>query len=263
MKTNLEYHSDTTRISKSGLDLINKSPAHYYQRYLSGQHEEKSSKALEIGSAVHMAVLEPELFAETYAIYPELDRRTKAGKEAFEAFIEQNANKAFLSASDFQQCLALAESVKSHEKAAKLLESGKAEQTITWDDLETGAPCKARPDFVTERMGSTFIVDLKTTEDASPRAFSRSAYKYRYHVQAAFYLDGYEQAHGVTPEAFIFVAVEKTPPYLVACYVYGPEELNLARATYRANLATYLECLNSQSWPGYPALIHPLELPNY
>ena len=263
MESNLEYHTDTTRISKSGLDLINKSPAHYYQRYLSGQHEEKSSKALEIGSAVHMAVLEPELFAETYAIYPELDRRTKAGKEAFEAFITENTNKAFLSASDFQQCLALAESVKSHEKASKLLESGKAEQTITWDDLETGAPCKARPDFVTERMGSTFIVDLKTTEDASPRAFSRSAYKYRYHVQAAFYLDGYEQAHGVTPEAFIFVAVEKTPPYLVACYVYGPEELNLARATYRANLETYLECLNSQSWPGYPALIHPLELPNY
>ena len=62
MKSNLEYHLDTTRISKSGLDLIQKSPAHYYYRYLSGQHEERSSKALEIGSAVHAAVLEPELF---------------------------------------------------------------------------------------------------------------------------------------------------------------------------------------------------------
>ena len=144
-----------------------------------------------------------------------------------------------------------------------MLEEGIAEKTIIWDDLATGAPCKARPDFVTQRMGSTFIVDLKTTEDASPRGFSRSAYKYRYHVQAAFYLDGYEQAHGVTPEAFIFIAVEKNPPYLVACYIYGPEDLSLARETYRANLATYLECRNSNSWPGYPEIINPLELPNY
>jgi len=210
-----------------------------------------------------MAVLEYELFKQTYSVLPELDRRTKAGKEAFEAFLEQNANKAFLSASDYKQCLDLAASVLRHSKASKLFDTGKAEQTITWDDETNGAPCKARPDFVTERMGSTFIVDLKTTEDASPRAFSRSAYKYRYHVQAAFYLDGYAQATGITPEAFIFVAVEKTPPYLVACYVYGPEELNLARATYKQNLETYLECLNSNSWPGYAEIINPLELPNF
>jgi exodeoxyribonuclease VIII len=104
------------------------------------------------------------------------------------------------------------------------------------------------------------VADLKTTEDASPAAFARSVATYRYHVQAAFYLDGL-RACDAQIDAFAFVAVEKTPPYLVA--VYSADEICLARGReeYRADLLTFAECLRTDCWPGYPPFVQPLSLP--
>lgn len=261
--SNHDYHKDTSHISKSGLDLIEKSPAHYFYKYLSGEYQEKSSKALEIGSAVHCAVLEPERFALQYCAFPDVDRRTKEGKETLAAFYLEHPDKIYLSSDDFAQCLKVAEAVKANPLAAKLLAQGEAESTISWQDPQTGVNCKARPDFVTYVNGSRYIVDLKTTEDASKHGFSRSAFKYRYHVQAAFYCDGWKQAKGEEVEGFVFIAVEKSAPYLVSLYLYEEQELNYGRACYVSNLLTYANCLESQTWPGYSEKVEALALPEY
>ena len=77
----------------------------------------------------------------------------------------------------------------------------------------TGLQCKCRPDWISADGG--ILVDLKTTEDASPREFQRSIAKWRYHVQAGWYMAGIEAAYGTRPSGFIFIAVEKKPPFAV------------------------------------------------
>ena len=87
--TNEAYHGDTTRISKSGLDLIAKSPAHYWSRYLDPNREKKEpTAAMLLGTAVHFAILEPEEFGRRYQVLPEINKRSNAGKAEFEALME-------------------------------------------------------------------------------------------------------------------------------------------------------------------------------
>jgi hypothetical protein len=89
---------------------------------------------------------------------------------------------------------------------------GKAEQSYFWTDVETREECKCRPDW--HSADGKIIVDVKTTEDASPGKFLRSSVLgWRYHVQAAFYMQGLP-----TAEVFLFVVVEKKPPFAVAVY---------------------------------------------
>lgn len=258
----MEYHKNTEKISKSGLDLVHKSPLHYWERYLNPMHIEKKTPALILGSAVHCAVLEPSEFGKRYAVAPEVDRRTKEGKEIYANFEASIANLdasiqglEVISKADSIVCERIMEAVQSHSEAALLLHKLSAiEKILEWDD------CKAKPDGICESLH--LIVDLKTTEDASPVAFGRSALKYRYDVQAAFYCDGYEAVYGHRPEGFIFIAVEKTPPYAVAVYVIEDADIEVGRQKYKADLERWRECRQLNEWKGFTGL-NTLKLPNY
>lgn len=63
---NAEYHSGPG-ISKSGLDLIHRSPLHY-NAVVTAANDRTPTPAQEIGAAVHMAILEPAEFAKTYCL---------------------------------------------------------------------------------------------------------------------------------------------------------------------------------------------------
>jgi len=251
----MEYHKDTTKISKSGLDLIHKSPLHYWEKYLNPMHIEKKTPGLILGSAVHCAVLEPYEFGKRYAIAPEVDRRTKEGKEIMANFEASIEGLEVISKADSVICERIMEAINRHEEAALLLSKITAvEKIIEVQDM------KCKPDGICEPLH--LLIDLKTTEDASPIAFGRSALKYRYDVQAAFYSDIYEAVYGHRPEGFIFIAVEKTPPYAVAVYVIEDGDIEVGRQKYKADLETWRECRQSNEWNGFKGL-NTLKLPNY
>jgi len=103
-------------------------------------------------------------------------------------------------------------------------------------------------------------VDLKTTEDASP-GFRKSIANFRYHVQAAWYLDGVERATGRRPEQFLFVCVEKRAPYACAVYAADAEMIEAGAKQTRMDLDKLAECKASNSWPGYSNQIETISLP--
>jgi exodeoxyribonuclease VIII len=256
---NREYHQDTSRISKSGLDLFSKSPKHYWAKYLDPNREpEQPTKALIQGNAVHVAILEPEKFQGEFAVMPAFNGRTNDGKEKKEIWLASNEGKTIIDMDTYELCMRLRDSVFAHPAAAALLKSGRAEETIRFTDPDTGAPCKCRPDWVTP---DGIIVDLKTTEDASAEGFGRSSVKYRYHVQSAFYTDGFTVDRNYAPEAFIFIAIEKTAPFQVAVYHADDATLQLGRDTYIPELHRYVACRNTNLWPGYGDEIQRLTLP--
>ena len=90
--TNREYHADPA-ISKSDLDQIHRSPMHWQYRKT---HPPEQTPALLVGSAVHKMILEPSGFADEFAVAPETDRRTKAGREAYQAFQESATGKTVI-----------------------------------------------------------------------------------------------------------------------------------------------------------------------
>jgi len=243
----MEYHKDTEKISKSGLDLISKSPLHYWEKYLNPLHIEKTTPALILGSAVHCAVLEPQEFGKRYAVAPQVDKRTKEGKEIYANFELSTEGLQIISKDDSIVCERIMEAVQHHEEASLLLSKiNKVEQVLEYNDM------KCKPDGICESLH--LIIDLKTTEDASPYAFGRSARKYRYDVQAAFYSDIYEKVYNHRPEGFIFIAVEKTPPFAVAVYVIEDSDIEIGREKYIEDLNVWRECKQSNEWNGYKGI---------
>jgi exodeoxyribonuclease VIII len=234
--TNTEYHSKTTYLSKSTLDLIHRSPAHY-KAFIEGE-KQKPTAAMIFGSLVHALVFEQH---HEYAIIPECDRRTKEGKAIYEAFLEESKGKEILVTwEQFNLAKQIYDSVKSHKAAAKLLSAdGKAEVPF-FGELE-GVKCRCKADFSNAR----FIVDLKTTASAAPEDFIKSVYNYRYHVQAALYMDLMQI------DRFFFIAVEKEAPFNVELYELDSESIEIGRQEYKKDIETYKHCIMSGVWPGY------------
>lgn len=243
--SNDDYHA-APGISKSGLDLISKCPALYKARYLDGIKTEPTP-AMILGSATHTITLEPEKFNEEFAVAPEINRRTKAGKAEWAQFQADNAGREIIKADDYETISRMADAVRNHGRAADILSYGQAESSLFYEDNITGELLKVRPDYLIEDL----VVDLKTTQDASPEGFAKSCFNFRYHVQAAYYLAVARAVTGVHLTNFVFIAVEKKEPYQVAVYYLDNGALELGAEQYRSDLMRYSDCRKAGEWPGY------------
>jgi len=256
-----EYHSGEG-VSRSDLRLILRSPAHYKAAKEAPQEE---TKAMLIGSAFHCLTLEPELFPRRYVVAPDgLDRRTKEGKEAWASFESEAAGKKVLKQEDYEAAEKMAQAIQEHPLGGRLVNGGEAEKSVFWE-TSTGngqVLCKCRPDYIKALRGSTVIVDLKSTEDARPEAFGKSSWNYGYHMQAAFYMDGLSATLGPVG-AFLFIVVEKHPPYAVAVYQASDQMIDAGRKQYMNALEVYAECTAKDVWPAYPQEIQELWLPGW
>jgi exodeoxyribonuclease VIII len=239
----IDVYHDGPGVSSSGLKEILRSPAHY-QAYLA---EKKDSKALRIGRLTHMAVLEPELFADTVVPEPKFDRRTTVGKAAAEAFAHASEGMTIVAPSEYDVAVAIRDAVHASPLAQQVIAKGQSEIAVYWNDQATGILCKARADYLRNDM----IIDLKTTEDARAYSFRRDLEKYRYHLSAAFYLDGFSQVLGTQVGAFAWIAAEKRAPYGIGYYAALPECIQLGRVEYRDALQTLAKCRATNKWPAY------------
>jgi PDDEXK-like domain of unknown function (DUF3799) len=200
-------------------------------------------------------VLEPDSIASRYLLVPKLDRRSKAGKGRY-AELEAEAAERGLTMVDeetWHRASKIRDAVYGHESAAAILCKGEPEQAVLWTNPETGELCKARADWVREN----FLTDLKTTADASPAAFARSIVNYRYDLQAAHYLEGFDSPR------FVWVAVELEYPHAVAVYCDNDEIRQRGIEERDPDLRLYAECRAKDHWPGYAQTVIPIELPHW
>jgi PDDEXK-like uncharacterized protein DUF3799 len=139
--------------------------------------------------------------------------------------------------------------------AAKYISGGVGELSMLWTytaptigGLEGySVNCKGRIDFAT---GAGVIVDLKTCRSAAPEKFQRDSWGFKYHTQAAFYVDGYKAATG-RELSCVVVAVEAKPPYVVQVRPLDQELIDAGREEYRRLLDHRNLCLTTGNWPGY------------
>lgn len=249
-----DYHKGPGT-SKSQLYQFAKSPAHYLASLTTPR---KETPAMRIGSIFHGMILEPERVK--IAVAPVCDKRTKDGKATWEAFCIENAGAEIVTADEGEMLNGMAASIKAHPAASALLAgAGTAEGSCFWFDERSGELCRCRPDFYREDLG--IVVDLKSTEDASPKEFARSIANYRYHMQSAFYQDGVEAATGDFIKGFVFVAVEKRPPYAVAVYQLDMQGVEAGRVEYKRLLLDLADCKAAKKFPGYSDRIETISMP--
>lgn len=260
-KLSAEEYFEIDAINKSGLDLLEKSPLHYWSAYRDPNREPRRvTPAMKLGTAIHCAVLEPSKFNERYIVEPEgLDRRTKEGKAKAEEL--RSSNREVISHDDFLTVSKISESVFKNDAASTLLSGGKSEFSLAWIDPETNVNCKARLDYIAEK--GKIIIDLKSAEDASPSGFSMACARYNLHRQAAWYLEGVERTLGLRPEIFVFVVFEKEPPFASAFYYASADMIRQGTEECRTLLKAYASCLARDEWPGYAEELREINLPKW
>lgn len=248
--SNEAYHGGPG-ISKSHLDVAAKSPAHYWAAYLDPNREPRqATPAMVLGTAIHAAILEPDLFAKQFVIAPDISRRSNAGKAEYDDWIKGNTGREVLTPEQWQVACGARDAVRGHHHASELLKRGQAELSFLGRDGVHDELVKCRTDWLSWDDG--LIVDVKSTEDASPAAFIRSVLTYRYHVQQAWYLDVIEQALGDVPLLrWVFLAVEKSPPYAVGLYTLPPAMVAAGRIQARADLARIVHNKLLGTWWDY------------
>jgi exodeoxyribonuclease VIII len=247
-------------VGSHDLMLMRRSPAHYREAKL---HPSPPTTAMRLGTAAHAWILTADRAADEVVVAPKVDRRTKAGKEAWAEFEARSGGRTIVSEDEADTLSKMAAAV-SHSPAAQrvLSAAGMRECSYAWQDPDTGIICRGRPDAKCANM----VVDLKTCADASPGEFAKSVFKYNYHMQGAFYLDGLSDNGHIDKDAlFVIVAVEKTAPYGVGVYVIDDDGINAGRIAYRRALQTYKDCVARNEWPGYEAAttIKPIETPRW
>ena len=237
---NADYHLHDS-ISNSGLSLVARSPAHYYHA-----PKPSSSRAMEIGTAFHAALLEPDRYAAEYVVVTGCDdRRVSAYKDAAKVYGGDRA----LTETEGASVSVMAESIRSNKAANSLLiQAGHAELSAFVRDPETGVLMRCRFDWLTDEG---VCIDLKKTQDCREHAFSRSLHNYRYHVQAAMYSHIYELLFGRPLQAFKLLAVEEQPPCANVLYDIDPLALQHGLALYRQALDSYANSLETNSWESY------------
>jgi len=246
------------KLNFSSLKEIDRSPAHFKYKL---EHKEPSTPAMAFGSLVHCLILEPQTLADRYIEAPKCDRRTKEGKAIYEAFLSTSNGKEVVSSDDMAQAQEIAKIVLSSAEVQKIISQGKAEQTL--EGIIDGVEMKGRLDFIAD----SFILDVKTCQDANPKsksfsAFSKSIHKFHYDAQAYIYQALVRQSTGKTLP-YIFLAIEKEAPYGFALYHLPAEYLEIGQKKVEKWLRSYKKCLADDFWPCYEKAIQKIEIPNF
>ena len=251
-------------LNASGLKQLRRSPAHYYGTALDPNRPPPAdpTPAMINGTLVHCALFEPDELASRYIVRPDgIDGRTKEGKAELAALGADGREVVTVAAMAAAQRQAAA--VRAMPDISALLADGYAEASAFWVDPETDVMCKCRPDWVAPAGDGVVIIDGKTCIDASADGFGRAIRNYGYHLQAAWYADGFTHATGLQVHGFVFAAVENAWPHAAAAYMLDDDVMDKSRAECRRLLRLYDKCRRANHWPGYPAGVQQINLPRW
>ena len=256
--TNQEYHAHKA-ISKSKLDAARKSGRHLYDMLYGPPRE--STAAFDLGTVLHASALPGEDPDSIAVRMPAgMKKTTKEGK----AFVAEHEGKIILSPSDAYLIDQMMASLAEHPFSQALVKgelAGQSEQSFFCTDDASGLELKCRPDFLLN--DGSLVLDLKTTQDASPKGFQRSIANYRYHVQASHYLDVIESATGKRPQAFLFIAVEKVRPFATAVYMADEAMIGVGKQHAREDLDNIAKWMAEDHFPGYSERVEEISLPKW
>lgn len=252
--TDEEYHADRTHLTSTMVRTFMESIPKYHGTYVTGElSKEEETDAIVLGSAVHCMVLYGwDKFKDTYAVSPECDRRTTAGKATYAAFLADSEGKIPLLSWQYAKCCKIADAIKAHPVADRMMHQweGQNELAVRWEDPIYGIQCKCKFDRL---INAGSVVDLKTSRRPYPQSYPYEVRDKRYHVQAAFYLMGRDQLIGESTEPYYHVVVDNEPPHEVVVYQFPTQAIEDGTKLIRVAMSELSDCIDTGKWESrYP-----------
>lgn len=249
-----QYHA-ASGVSRSMLEWLTppKTPAHFKCKCIDKLIPDEETPALTMGTLTHRCVLEPETMDGAFYVKPDgMNFATKEGK----AWKEAHEDKPIITGDASAAISGMRDSVWRHPKVAAILKTSEFERSAF--AMDGDLLLKARFDALPK--AGNVIADLKTCERADLESVEKSMLAYGYFRQAAFYLR-VASLLGLERDFFVFIFVEKQPPYAVACYTPSDVILEAGAMMVSRDLQLLRNCYAEDRWPGYSEAIEPCALP--
>ncbi len=230
-----DYHS-WNLMSASALKVLDKAtPMHL----TASREEREDTPAFRLGRALHSAILTPHAYELDFAVAPQVDKRTKEGKEFWASFASINVGRTLLTMDEANQVDAMVASIRGHKTANQLIKACGKDVEVTLTGEIEGVKCKARIDAWLEESGT--IIDIKTHSGiASPQEFAKAAWNFGYWTQFAFYRECLRLA-GKEVSNVVLIVVEKSAPHAVMCAALHDGGLDVAAGRIPELIANYRE----------------------
>lgn len=253
------YHATTALSAGGAWVLASECPAIYHHRspFNPNAAPAENGKAMDIGTALHLAALEPDRLADRIMVFKANDWRTKAAQQARD--LAYKAGLVPLLTKDRETVDRLAAALRANEYAAALLDGADTEVSYFWTS-DDGIPCKARADIVT-RDGAA-IADLKASTSAAPGFFQRQAFNAGHFLRTPFYTDGWRLVSGKSAD-YWYIVVSREEPHLVTVCKLDERAVEWGRLMIRRAIELFKRCRERNEWPAYCTEPTILSLPSW
>jgi len=217
---------------------------------LKNEEDFADTLATRLGSAFHF-IMESEKVYKENVIYTKLDNRYKEYKELAKSLDDGQILVPEKYAGDIR---GMKVSMYNHSLSHYVNSmEAKKEWSYAYQD-EYGLKVKIRPDLIRKGIkdkNKDIIVDFKSTKSVNPKSFSKSVKDYNYHIQAAHYIETYQNITGKEVEEFVFACVEKTFPYLCNFFTLGYKTLKEGNIALHHAKKKLRYCLDTDDYGGY------------
>lgn len=260
-----DYHANNTHYSSTQLKKVKKSLSHF-KHYQETEHEKKDY--FDFGNAFELALLDPEVFKKEVAIKqteywvalalqekPELSKpkASKKYRELEADFMRINKDKYIINdvgPQSFETIELMLSSCYKDSVIQKLIKNTDNQISLFWTDPETGLQLKTRPDVC--KISKNVIVDVKTIEDGSPDSFYRQMANLDYPMQGCLQIKGAVES-GLMPtvDLYIWLVVEKKPPYNATMYEFSPKDQEYCMDELEYTISRLKKGIDEDKFPGY------------
>jgi len=242
------------------------SPAHFVQSF---KDPDVDSEALFMGRIIHSRILTPGeplpgivAIPETYTNEKGEVKPWSGNAKICKNWLSSQASAGLrpMKVEDIQKMDGVVSAIIGDPTCKTIFEEGKAEVSLFKQYHRNGGMVlrKARLDWVSPGAA---LVDIKSCQDARAIDFDSVIWKRRYYVQAAYYLDLWNELNPDDQKSnFVFIAVEKFAPYAIQIFDLDAGDIGKGRREYQRNLSLVIECIKSGEWPGYPDGVQPIKM---
>jgi hypothetical protein len=250
------YHASKALSASGAFTLASECPAMFWARspFNPDALPPKNGKDLDVGSALHLAALEPDRLVDRTRIVDADDWRTKEARN--ERDDARGAGIVPLLRKDLDLVTRLRAALLANPYVVDLLDGADTEVSYFW--TADGVPLKARADIIA-RDGQA-IGDLKASANAAPLFFQRQAFNAGHFLRAVWYQAGWREVAGKRAD-YWFVIVAREPPHLVTIARLDERALAWGDMMAKRALLLFRECRERGIWPPYCTEPATLSLP--
>jgi exodeoxyribonuclease VIII len=260
-----DYHRNTSHISATSIKQAKKSLSLWKWNQT---HPQETKLHFEFGNAFELALLDKGNFERQVAILQSTAWVAKALEEKPELKVPKNSTcykaeeNKFTSANEGKyiihdvgdqsyECIEhMLESCYRDATIQKLIKNTEYQLSLFWTDDKTGVNLKTRPDICKRKKN--VIVNLKTTNDGSPEAFSRELAKYDYALQAVIEIRGcIESGLMSSVDNYFWLTVEKVPPFNATLYEFDKSDQSYSQDELDFLLTKIKRANEENMYPGY------------